>query len=98
MSGESIQVGQYFTVTCNVLPLSNLQDYSGHEIHYRRPDGRTGFITPDSATGATAIGTITNLINPQSGRPGTWKFYLHIASGSVVFKSKVATLVVHPLF
>lgn len=107
MADEYIKVGQTFTVTLSTSPLITLDEYSGHLIYYKRPDGVTGTITPDSVSATAMIGTVSTTLNPltvsggpskwANGYAGAWEFYPYcIGSGGAVFRGQEDVLIVHP--
>ncbi len=107
MSDEWIKVGSTFTVTLDTTPLVTLTAYSGHLVKYKRPDGKTGTLTPDSVSASSVVATITPTINPltnssgpekwRQGFAGAWEFYAYcVGSGSITFNSKEDIVIVHP--
>lgn len=107
MANEWIKVGSTFTVTMDTTPLVTLTDYSGHLIYYRRPDGKTGTIVPDTVGASSLVGTVTITLNPltnatgpdkwKNGYSGTWEFYPYcVGSGAVIYRGQEDFVVVHP--
>jgi len=98
MADEWIKVGQTFTVTLDTTPLVTLTSYSGHLIYYKRPDGKTGTITPDSVGLTSMVGTVSTTLNPLTGTPGVWEFYPYCINGSIILRGKEDFVEVHPQF
>lgn len=108
MADEYIKVGSTFTVTLDTTPLTNLEDFSGWLVHYRRPDGTRGTLTPSTHTGSTMVAIVTPTINPLSvststkwrdGYPGAWEFYPYVqGSGSIEYHGKEGIVNVHSQF
>lgn len=97
MADEHIMVGADFDVQCSVYPLTLIEECANHRIYYKKPNGAWGYITPMLASGSDVLGRITSAINGLAGRPGTWEFYVYMTSGSLIFRSKKARLVINPL-
>lgn len=94
---EFIKVGSTFDVTCDCSPLTGVDGFSNPRVYYRRPDGKQGYITPDTVTDSTMVARITPTENPLTGRAGTWQFYPYLTgTGTIVYRGQEATLVVHP--
>lgn len=107
MADEYIKVGSTFTVTLDTTPLVTLDQYSGHRVYYRRPDGKQGYITPDSVGTSSMVATVSTTLNPltvstsqekwRDGYAGNWEFYPYCqGAGSIAFHGQEAVLVVHP--
>ena len=113
MSNEYIKVGATFTVTLDIrnpatqVAAIDLTNYSGHRVYYRRPDGKTGYLSVDSFTATTLVATVDTTLNPltvsggdpkwRSGYSGNWRFYPYVpGAGSVTFRGKDDIVVVHP--
>lgn len=104
MADEFIKVGSTFDVTLDCSPLTGVNGYSNQRIYYRRPDGKTGYLTPTSLTNTAMVGRVTPTENPiptaaNRAKAGAWQFYPYLTgSGTITYRGKEAVLVVHPEF